>query len=345
VAGFVRAAGGGDETAGPVSGGGCGASGAGPADGGDLGADRGGVRFDLPVENGGYAWWYVDAISDDGAHALTLIAFIGSVFSPYYDWANRRAPAPAENFCAMNMVLYRPRGGHWAMTERSRRALTRSAEVLRIGPSALHWDGTTLRAEIDERCAPLPRRLRGTLTLTPGVQPDRRFALDEAARHRWRPIAPQARVTVDFQSPAMSWSGHAYFDHNAGDRPLAADFASWHWSRSPDRILYDVTRADGTSQSLALAITDDGALTPFAPPPVARLPKTFWGVERLTRADPGTSPAVIKTLEDAPFYARSLVGATIGGKAATYVHESLSLARFSQPWVRLLLPFRMPRLG
>ncbi len=35
---------------------------------------------------GGYAWWYVDALSDDGRHGLTLIAFIGSVFSPYYAW-------------------------------------------------------------------------------------------------------------------------------------------------------------------------------------------------------------------------------------------------------------------
>ena len=41
------------------------------------------LRFDQPVTNGGYAWWYIDAISDDGNHGLTLIAFVGSVFSPY----------------------------------------------------------------------------------------------------------------------------------------------------------------------------------------------------------------------------------------------------------------------
>jgi len=29
----------------------------------------------------------------------------------------------------------------------------------------------------------------------------------------------------------------------------------------------------------------------------------------------------------------------------TGVHESLSLKRFAAPWVRVLLPFRMPRLG
>jgi len=39
---------------------------------------------------GRHVWWYVDAISDDGQHALSVIAFVGSVFSPYYAWAFAR---------------------------------------------------------------------------------------------------------------------------------------------------------------------------------------------------------------------------------------------------------------
>ena len=42
-----------------------------------------GPQFDQEVrDDGGYVWWYVDALSDDGLHGLTMIAFIGSVFSP-----------------------------------------------------------------------------------------------------------------------------------------------------------------------------------------------------------------------------------------------------------------------
>ena len=37
---------------------------------GGRGAD-GAPRFDQPVPPGGYLWWYVDALSDDGRHALT----------------------------------------------------------------------------------------------------------------------------------------------------------------------------------------------------------------------------------------------------------------------------------
>ena len=42
-----------------------------------------GPRFDRRVGHDGYVWWYVDAFSEDRAYGLTLIAFIGSVFSPY----------------------------------------------------------------------------------------------------------------------------------------------------------------------------------------------------------------------------------------------------------------------
>jgi carotenoid 1,2-hydratase len=48
-------------------------------------------------------------------------------------------------------------------------------------------------------------------------------------------------------------------------------------------------------------------------------------------------------LEDAPFYARSLLDGGYGGQPAAIMHESLSLRRFRQPIVQAMLPFRMPR--
>mgnify|MGYP000665064969 CR=1 FL=1 len=51
-------------------------------------------RFDAPVPPGGYSWWYVDALSDDGQHGITIIAFIGTVFSPWYAWARRGGGGP-----------------------------------------------------------------------------------------------------------------------------------------------------------------------------------------------------------------------------------------------------------
>jgi hypothetical protein len=53
-------------------------------------ADERRTGFNLVVPPNGYVWWYVDALSDDGENGLTIIAFIDSVFSPYYAFARRR---------------------------------------------------------------------------------------------------------------------------------------------------------------------------------------------------------------------------------------------------------------
>jgi carotenoid 1,2-hydratase len=302
--------------------------------------------FNRPVPAGGYAWWYVDAVSDDGVQAITLIAFVGSVFSPYYAWANRKAPAPAENFCAVNVAIYNRSGGAWAMTERNATQLSTSADHIHIGPSHLRWDGRTLTAHIHEITAPIPRRLRGTITLNTTETQAEIFALDEAGRHRWRPIAPAATVQVNFDSPRLSWSGQGYFDTNDGDRPLAEDFSSWHWSRAAAdagaTVMYDVTRRDGTEYGLALHI-NGGQVTYFTPPPEQNVAPSFWRIPRRIRADSGFTPNVIKTLEDAPFYARSRIATRINGAALDTVHETLDLTRFITPIVQAMLPFRMPR--
>ena len=84
---------------GTLPGGGQRASGAGRADGGALRAAGGGkpdgvAGFDAAVPSGGYRWWYLDGLSDDGRHGLTIIGFVGSVFSPYYARARAGAAMP-----------------------------------------------------------------------------------------------------------------------------------------------------------------------------------------------------------------------------------------------------------
>ena len=62
-----------------------------------------------------------------------------------------------------------------------------------------------------------------------------------------------------------------------------------------------------------------------------------------TRADAGCTPRVTQRLEDAPFYARSVISSRVSGQEVTAVHESLSLDRFVAPWVQAMLPFKAPR--
>jgi carotenoid 1,2-hydratase len=307
-----------------------------------------GWRFDAPVVPGGYRWWYVDGISDCGRHAITLIAFIGSVFSPYYATRRRHDPTadPTEHV-SINVALYPAGRRFWAMTERGRTALLRSAQALRIGPSSLEWDGTSLHASIDERMAPWPSRMRGRLVVTPEVMTSHAIALDDADRHRWTPMAPRSRIEVRFEEPSIRFEGHAYADGNVGTEPLEAAFEGWQWSRGrrgPDTLVhYAMQPRHAPPRTLSLCIDTGGRLLDVEPGVRADVAGTLWGIDRHTQADRPNGATVLRTLESGPFYARSLIQSTLGGAELVSVHESLSLDRFRSRLVQVLLPVRMPR--
>ncbi len=302
--------------------------------------------FDLPLAPSGYAWWYLDALSDDGAHGLTLIAFLGSVFSPYYAFARRRGRADPFNHCAVNIALYGS-ARRWAMTERSRGALERDQTTLRIGPSSLRWEGRELVVDIAEIAAPIPSHVRGQVRFKPRSVTGRPVKLDAKGRHVWWPVAPHARVEVTMDQPDLSWQGSGYLDHNTGSEPLEDAFVRWDWSRSVDEdgttVVYDLSRRDGSDLCLAARCNRWGRVQTFDPPAATRLPRTGWRVERRARVDAEGGARVLDTLEDTPFYARSLIAAEGTGTSRVAVHESLSLDRFRSPVVQLMLPFRMPR--
>lgn len=297
-----------------------------------------GPRFDLPVDPGGYAWWYVDALSDDGAYGLTIIGFVGSVFSPYYAWSGRKSP---ENHCAINVALYGDGVGRWAMTERSRASLSRTAQTLKVGPSSIRWHEDHLAIDFDEVGCPLPRPVKGQVRVYPILLNPTSFALDSRDRHHWWPLAPLARVEAELTAPSNQWQGHGYLDSNWGSEALEDGFSYWTWSRTTDgdrcSIVYDVDRRDGSRDGLALEFSADG-VERFEPPALDDLGTGFWGVARR-----GRGIQIARRLEDSPFYTRSEVTGQLAGRSVRGVHESLDLNRFRSRWVKWMLPFRMPR--
>jgi carotenoid 1,2-hydratase len=267
---------------------------------------------------------------------------VGSVFSPYYAWRGYREPL---DHCAINVALYGEAGARWAMTERGRRHVRRSATSLSIGPSALAWRDGALEITLDEIGAPLPKRVRGTIRVTPQGMPRLSFPIDEAGRHVWQPIAPRARIAVALDVPALRWEGDAYLDGNVGTEPLATCFTGWTWARAhvgDDTVtFYDAERRDGSSSSLALRFGADGATTAIVPPAPATLPKTLWRLPRSARVDGAVG--VRRTLEDTPFYARTWLRGELLGVPADIIHETLSLDRLQSRLVQAMLPFRMVR--
>jgi carotenoid 1,2-hydratase len=280
-----------------------------------------------------------------------LIAFVGSVFSPYYALARRRGLADPDNHCALNVAIYGHNSKRWSMTERGRSQVTRTDRTFSVGPSALEWDGTALTIHINEIAVPLPRRLRGRIRVLPEFCLNQWLALDVRGRHHWTPLAPRCRVEVILQEPALRWSGEGYLDANTGVEPLEDAFSHWTWSRArtKDRtvVLYDVTERSGATRELALEISEAGMITEATVPPAVVLPSTLWGLSRTTRshAPSKTAPRIIRTLEDSPFYARSSLLTHWHAKPAVAMHEALSLGRFRARLVQMMLPFRMPRRG
>ncbi len=272
------------------------------------------------------------------------------MFSPYYAWARRTGPARPENFVSLNVALYGRGVRRWAMTERRELSLARTSNSLQIGPSCLRWDGSALTVDIEEVGMPLPRRVVGQVRLVSDTLNAVCFAIDGAGQHLWRPIAPLARADVRFESPRLNWSGQGYFDWNSGVVPLEDTFRHWDWSRSSDpdetHVLYDVTRKDGREGAIGVRFDAAGGSSIFDVPPRRPLPATsVWRIARATRIAADQKASIATTLEDTPFYARSVLKASSGKGVRHAVHESLDLTRFTMPIVQMMLPFRMPRRG
>jgi carotenoid 1,2-hydratase len=246
------------------------------------------------------------------------------------------------------VALYGAGGERWCMTERSRRQVRRDSSSFQVGPSSVRWDGSALVFDIDEIAVLLPRRVRGRIRVEPQGLCPFVTALDAHGRHRWGPIAPCARVSVALDGPATSWQGHAYLDSNEGDEPVDRGFVEWDWSRAvladgSTAVIYDVRPRHGPDRIIAQRFAPDGTATGFEPPPRQRLPRSRWLLPRTMRTEPGEPARVVQTLEDTPFYVRSLLSSGLLGERVTSVHETLDLPRLVSLPVRLMLPWRMPR--
>ncbi|PWG15849.1 carotenoid 1,2-hydratase [Salibaculum griseiflavum] len=283
-------------------------------------------------------------MSEDGKRSLSVIAFIGSVFSPWYAWSGRRAP---ENHVCINVATYGP-GGRFTMTDRGSDALRQSRDRFTVGPSSLHWTGSELVIEVNEIGAPpLVSRVRGTIRLRPVALTSVEMPLTADGTHIWRPFAPTCDMRVDLEAPGWQWDGHGYFDANFGTRALEQDFSYWTWGRFPtasgSTCFYDAKRLDGSELGVGVRFNRDGHAETITPPPKSPLPRSLWALRRESRSDPGYKPRQTQAMLDAPFYTRAAVKTRIEGEDTVGVHEALDLRRFRSPLIKPMLAMRVPR--
>ncbi|MDT8325807.1 MAG: carotenoid 1,2-hydratase [Roseovarius sp.] len=283
-------------------------------------------------------------MSEDGTRAISVIGFIGSVFSPWYAWSGRRNPA---NHVCLNVATYGP-GGRFTMTDRGTSALRQTPDSLVIGPSSMHWRNGVLVIDVNEISSPpLISRVRGQIRVTPSAVTGVEVPLTPDGAHIWRPFGPTSSIEVDLDAPGWRWQGHGYFDANFGTRALEQDFERWTWGRYPlstgSTCFYDATRLDGSTFATAVHFDANGNAEVIEPHPKARMARSLWGVTRETRADTGYRPKQVKAMLDAPFYARAAVRTCLDGEETVGVHEALDLKRFRNPLLKPMLAVRVPR--
>lgn len=229
---------------------------------------------------GGYAWWYVEVHDDEHRFGLTLILFVGSVFSPSYAARLRRGErVTGLDVPAVNLAVYTRREGAsrpssplaWVMNEHAPSSLRTDENTVRLGQSALRYlpDGG-LRIEIDEHTTRFfgraGVRLTGTLTIGAPPSPCPALAIGEDSRgaaHVWQPLCPcsPAAVELDIGGQRVAFRGTAYCDRNYGAGRLEDAFSRWGWAHgfatdaSGARaavMLYDASRRDGTRRRIAI---------------------------------------------------------------------------------------------
>ncbi|WP_300038488.1 carotenoid 1,2-hydratase [uncultured Roseobacter sp.] len=283
-------------------------------------------------------------MSDCGTRAVSVIGFIGSVFSPWYRWSGRKNP---QNHVCINVATYGP-GGRFTMTDRGQDALRQTASRFEVGPSMMRWENGQLIIDIDEVSGPpVISRIRGTITVTPSAITSVELPLTPDGAHIWRPFAPCSRIDVNIDRKGWQWQGEGYFDANFGSRALEEDFSYWTWGRYPTSrgatCFYDATRLDGSELAAGFRFGHDGQAFPIPLPPKTRLRRSLWAVARETRADAGASARQTLNMLDAPFYSRSAVETVLDGERTVGVHEALDLKRFRSPLLKPMLAVRVPR--
>jgi carotenoid 1,2-hydratase len=126
------------------------------------------------------------------------------------------------------------------------------------------------------------------------------------------------------------------------DRQARPSARSAEFNQPQDRTVHYPN--DQSSRLITARFKPNGDVEPFELGPRQALKNGIWGVGRSIRSDPKAPAAQLtQTLEDTPFYMRSVVNQTLLGEEVNAMHETLFLPRVRSRLVRLMLPWRMPR--
>jgi len=297
---------------------------------------------------GAYEWWYFDARSDDGHHALSCIWFLGNPFSPYYRRASLGQPADPFHHNALFVALYqdgRLHAYHFTRFPAGQVAADEALPLaLRLGPNSLDGTPGEWRLTLADENAN-GRQIEAALTFAaPMPVPGPPEKVSPEASHFWLPTAPFCRVRgrVVLREPhnpgaeEIRFSGTGYHDHNWGRLPFASEIRDWYWARaalSGERavILYHVRPRHGKAAVSHFLLFERGRMVRHDTAPVVRLSRpaiNAFGTVYAARMEVESGDLSVRfefgaRLDSAPFYIRALCRATLRGKEGAETGEGI----------------------
>lgn len=310
---------------------------------------------------GGFAWWYLDLVDDQGS-GLVLIWSFGLPFLP----GSRKRPL-ARLRPALNVATYV--GGKpdfYLLQEYPEDAAELDHEGRgRLGESSFSISRQGERIAVDIKLdAPVPastRRLRGQISIQgPALRLPKPPNVPDGPAHTWSPRAAWAEgsAELDFGGAPFKVQGSAYFDANTSAVPLDEQrIESWRWGRvsfdDETLVYYDIQGEQGKRTShvfLQRAATSDaeGGLVELKDPALLPL-ESGTGLYGLTTArgwrvraqDRAYEISLRHLVDDGPFYQRFLVDALrADGKRGSGVAELVVPGRVDQPWQRPFVRMR-----
>lgn len=242
-----------------------------------------GLSPGLLSEPGGFLWWYLDLVDDDG-NGLVVIWSYGLPFLPGYASAARRGtPQKPGDRPSLNVSVYRkgeldfyllqefdPKEVQWQADE--------NGDSWRFGRSTLHSTveggqrAVTLDLLLDvptlgEKARIVVESQGPGCCNGNGHHPGQRTRSESISFHDWTPIlcACSGTAVVEVGDSRSRISGRLYHDRNGGSVPLHdLGIDSWIWGRvaleGRDFIYYVLDGEEGEEEALFLTIDHSGAI-------------------------------------------------------------------------------------
>jgi carotenoid 1,2-hydratase len=307
---------------------------------------------------GGFTWWYTEILDPAHERALVVIWSFGLPFLPGYASRERAGNAPpARSLPSVNVVGYeRGREVLYLLHQFDETRAHVDEHTVVLGESTFVLDpkNGTMRASIDLPVPGSTDRLRGEIVVDGQAVT---MPIDHAAdiAHVWCPVLlpAQGRAALVSGRTTFTVAGHAYVDHNEGDRALhRLGIAHWLWGHAPtanggERIFYLLTPdSDKVPEAHAFSVDASGVfrIERDVRIDITRSHAPRFGMPGLARANvtvearPFLDLHMQALVDDGPFYLRYLAR-TDGAEPGTT--EVIAPARIDTDLLRPLVRMRV----